>query len=212
MSNIQTLLPTSTWVKATWDEYLQQIESPSYEKAKGYYYDGYLRIEMLPVGRDHASDHTIIILAVGLFTLLKGIAANGFTDCSYRKTGIRECQPDVSYYFGTQAQAVPSGTNIINLDVYPPPNLVIEISKTTVIDDRTSKRELYEELGVVEYWVVDVEKMHILAYEIIDRGSRRIDASTVLPGLAMSTLEQALRQSRETNQSQVGAWLMSQFS
>jgi Uma2 family endonuclease len=101
--------------------------------------------------------------------------------------------------------------NVVNLDLYPVPNLVIEVSKTTLLDDRGNKRTLYEELGVSEYWVVDVEKVEILAFQMIDRGSRRIDESQVLPGLAIATLESALRQSRETDQSQVGAWLMTQF-
>lgn len=98
--------------------------------------------------------------------------------------------------------------------------MVIEVAKTSIIDDgtphrleddRTAKRELYESLGVAEYWVLDVERVQILAYEMIERGSRRIDESKVLPGLRMETLEQAIQQSREQDQSQVGNWLMRQF-
>ena len=46
MSNLQIKLPTDTWVVASWDEYVQVIEDPAYEKAKGYYHNGQLRIEM----------------------------------------------------------------------------------------------------------------------------------------------------------------------
>ena len=53
MSNLQTKLPTDTWVAATWDEYIQEIENPAYEKAKGYYYNGKMRIEIEAVGNDH---------------------------------------------------------------------------------------------------------------------------------------------------------------
>ncbi|WP_316435659.1 Uma2 family endonuclease [Leptolyngbya sp. NK1-12] len=132
-------------------------------------------------------------------------------NCTYRKAGKQECQPDVSYYLRENARIIPSGTTIIDLDQYPPPDLVIEIAKTSIIDDRTAKRELYESLGVAEYWVLDVERVQILAYEMIERGSRRINESKVLPGLRMEILEQALQQSRETDQSQVGQWLMQQF-
>lgn len=98
--------------------------------------------------------------------------------------------------------------------------MVIEVAKTSIIDDgaphrleddRTAKRELYESLGVAEYWVLDVERVQILAYEMIEWGSRRIDESKVLPGLRMETLEQAIQQSREQDQSQVGNWLTRQF-
>ncbi|QYO61979.1 Uma2 family endonuclease [Leptolyngbya sp. 7M] len=181
MTDSQILPATDTWVKATWEDYLQQIEQPGYEKAKGYYLDGWMRIEMLPVGSDHAGDHTLVIFTVGLFTTLKGIAARGLDNCTYRKTGKQECQPDVSYYLGKNARVIPSSTTVIDLDQYPPPDLVIEVAKSSIVDDRTAKRELYESLGVAEYWVLDVERVQILAYEMIRRGvtsgnRRQVDA------------------------------------
>ncbi|MEB3336040.1 MAG: hypothetical protein VKJ46_01160 [Leptolyngbyaceae bacterium] len=42
-------------------------------------------------------------------------------------------------------------------------------------------------------------------------GSRRIQQSQVLPGLAISTLESALQQTRQSSQTQVGTWLLVQF-
>lgn len=93
MSDLQTFPLTNTWVKATWDDYLRQIEQPNYEKAKGYYLDGWMRIEMLPIGSEHAGDHTLIIFAVSLFATLKSIAAKGLDNCTYHKTGTQECQP-----------------------------------------------------------------------------------------------------------------------
>jgi Uma2 family endonuclease len=153
----------------------------------------------------------LLALAIGLYGVLKGIPFTVLDNCSFRKTGQSEFQPDLSYYIGDRAQLIPTGTNIINLDRYPPPDLVIEIGKTSIIDDRTTKRTLYEEVGVAEYWALDVENIVIYAFEMIERGSRRIDQSGVLPGLIISLLEQALRQSRTVDQSQVGAWLMQQF-
>ena len=44
-----------------------------------------------------------------------------------------------------------------------------------------------------------------------ERGSWRIDSSTVLPGLSMALLEEALRQSRQMNHGKVSAWLWKQF-
>lgn len=51
----------------------------------------------------------------------------------------------------------------------------------------------------------------ILTFEMIERGSRRIDESKLLPGLAIHLLERALPQSHEADQSQVSQWLMQQF-
>ena len=215
MSDVQaalsTDLPTDLWVKATWQEYLWQVEQPGYEKAKGYYLDGWMRIEMLPVGFDHSRDHGTISFGVYLFSVLNGIPLTILDNCSFRRVGKKEFQPDLSYYIGDRAKLIPTGTNIVDLDRYPPPDLVIEIGKTTIVDDRTVKRTLYEEAGVAEYWAVDVENTGIYAFEVIDRGSRRIDRSILLPGLAIELLETALQQSRTADQSQVGAWLMQQF-
>ncbi|WP_017651099.1 Uma2 family endonuclease [Fortiea contorta] len=211
MSNLQTKLPTDTWIAATWDEYIQVIENSAYEKAKGYYKNNKMRIEMPPIGNDHASDHTIVILAASNYAAIKGIAMNGKDNCTYRKTGFNDAQPDVSYYIGENADVIPWGTSIINLDTYSSPNLVIEVASTSLADDKGEKRLLYEELGVDEYWIIDVQNVQVIAFAMENGGSRRITQSQVLPGLAISLLEEAFRRTRQMNQSQVVAWLLAQF-
>lgn len=211
MSNLQIKLPTETWVKATWNEYIQLIANPAYEKAKGYYYNGKMRIEMPPIGNDHASDHTVVIIAVSIYAAIKGISMNGKDNCTYRKIGFKEVQPDVSYYIGDNANVIPWGTAIISLDDYPPPNLVIEVANTSLADDKGEKRLLYEELGVDEYWILDVQNVQLIAFAMENGGSRRIYQSHVLPGLDISLLEEAFRRTRQMNQSQVITWLLSQF-
>jgi Uma2 family endonuclease len=211
MHDLQARPITDTWMMMAWDDYVRILEDPFYEKAKGYYYKGHMRLEMLPVSFDHGNDHVVIIFAVNLFTAIMGIPATGLDTTTFRKSGMRDCQPDVSYYLGNRAQAIPRGTGIVNLDRYPAPTLVIEVSKSSLLDDVGAKRALYEELGVAEYWVVDVQNAQVLAYAMADQGSKRIQVSQVLPGFAMSVLEEALHRSRETDQSQVGCWLLTQF-
>ncbi|MCM0593421.1 MAG: Uma2 family endonuclease [Gloeotrichia echinulata IR180] len=211
MNKIQTQIPTDTWVTATWDEYIQIVEDPAYEKAKCYYHNQKMRIEMPPVGNDHASDHTIIIFAVNLFGSIKFIALNGKDNCTYRKTGFDDAQPDVSYYIGENADVIPFGTSIINLDIYRPPNLVIEVANSSLADDKGEKRLLYEDLGIAEYWIIDVKNAQVIAFVMENQGSRRITESQVLPGLQISLLNDALRRTRQMNQGQVGAWLLAEF-
>ncbi|NEO33253.1 MAG: Uma2 family endonuclease [Symploca sp. SIO3C6] len=202
---------SDTWITATWDEYIQATENPDYDKAKFYYNNGKLRIEMSPLGNDHASDHSIITYALNLYATVKEINLNGKDNCTYRKTGYQDAQPDLSYYIGEKVDAIPYGTSIIKLDNFPPPTLVIEIANTSLADDKGEKRLLYENLEVQEYWIVDVQDIEIIAFAVENEGSRRIRSSQVLPKLKISLLEEALRRTRKTNHSKVGAWLLEQF-
>jgi Uma2 family endonuclease len=211
MIQLQGKLITNAWTKVDWDTYIETIDSSDREKHQGYYYSGYMRIEDMPTGADHASDNGLIYLAITLFCMVKGIPIQGLIGCSYRKVEVRECQPDISFYIGDRANVAPTGKSVVNLDEQAIPNLVVEISNTTLEDDLGAKRLLYEEMGISEYWVVDVQNSLIYAFEMFDRGSKRIDTSIVLPGLSIAMIIEALNLSKEQDQSQIGKWLMSQF-
>ena len=211
MSQLQAKLPIDTWVNATWDEYIKAISNPTYENARGYYYNGRMRLEMSALGNPHSRDHLIVIHAVCLFASTRNTDFDGHDNCTYRKTGCAEAQPDVSFYLGANAEIVPWEVTIIDLDTYSPPDLVIEVAYSSLADDKGEKRLLYESLGVREYWIIDVQNVQVIAFEIQNRGSRRIDESQVLPGLEMAVLEEAFRRSRQMNHGKVSAWLLSQF-
>jgi len=54
--------------------------------------------------------------------------------------------------------------------LYGPPALVIEIvSYSSRRTDRIQKRQLYQDEGVAEYWVVDVEQRHVECWRPGDR-------------------------------------------
>ncbi|NES90008.1 MAG: Uma2 family endonuclease, partial [Okeania sp. SIO2B9] len=72
-------------------------------------------------------------------------------------------------------------------------------------------RLIYEDLKIKEYWIVDVKNVDIIAFTMVDGGSKRITESIVLPGLVIDVLKAALQQSRSINQNQVIASLLSQF-
>lgn len=89
--------------------------------------------------------------------------------------------------------------------------MAVEIADTTLANDLGEKRLLYEDLGVAEYWVVDVKKAKITAFKIIAKGaSQRINESIVLSGLNISLLEEGLRRSRVMDNTTVGAWFLAQ--
>jgi Uma2 family endonuclease len=225
MTLLQTQTPLNTWIAASWEEFVAIADAPASAKLKSYYYQGRMRFEPMSTGSDHSNDHALILFAISFFAAHQRIPMTAKDGCSYRKTGYDEFQPDASYYIGETADAIPWGTRVINLDLYPLPRLVIEISDTSLADDLGEKRLQYEDLGIEEYWTVNVQKMQIPAFAVLgstivpdsvsadlsDRSIRRIRESQVLPGLKLEILEQALQRSRQENQSATMAWLMEQF-
>jgi Uma2 family endonuclease len=170
-----------------------------------------MRIETIPIGSAHGQDNSILAAVVRLYGTLKGITFVTFTNTSFRQIGEREGQPDLAYYIGTEVQRPTRNNQPVDVDVWGTPTLAIEISSTTLSDDLGQKRLLYERLGVPEYWVVNVEAATVIAFAIADGGSRQIQVSAVLPDLALSVIEEALRRSKTEDDGAVNRWLLQQF-
>ncbi len=212
MSLLQAQPLLNTWLPVSWEEFVRLADDPKSAKLKGYYYDGRMRFELMSTGADHSKDHAVIGFALSFFAASQEIAATGHDGCSYRKPGLDEFQPDISYYVGDTADAIPWGTRVVNLEQHPIPSLVIEVSDTSLSDDLGTKRLQYEDLRIPEYWIVNVQAMQILAFAVAPDGSnRQIRESQVFPGLKLEILEQALQRSRQETQSAITAWLMEQF-
>ena len=205
----------NTWVKFSWEQFIQVADDPKYQKYKFYYFNGEARVEPMSTGSDHSDDHALIVIAIGLFVAVNGLDIRSKDNCSYRKVGIREFQPDISYYVGDHAQLIPWGTGVVDLDIYPAPDLAIEIANSSWADDVGKKRLMYEDLGVKEYWVINVKSAEILAFAIADsesaRGSYRITRSQIITGLEIALLEEALRLSRENTHGHLTSWILTQL-
>ncbi len=133
-------LATDTWVKATWEEFIGLADKPAYEKGRFYYEQGYLRIEMPPIGSSHSQDNNIISNVVSFYATVKNIRIKGLVNCSFRKPGIREFQPDLAFYIGSEFRFPPRTNSPINLSEFEPPALVVEFGATSLNDDLGRKR------------------------------------------------------------------------
>jgi Uma2 family endonuclease len=185
---------------------------PAYKTGKAYYNRGKARIEMTPIGWNHAEDNSIISTLVILFCALKKIPVKEVTNCSFRKTGIREAQPDIAFYLTSLENIPPRSNSPVDLNQYAPPALAVEMAASSLSDDLGEKRLLYEALAVQEYWVVDVNRAEVTAFAIANAGSRQIDTSQVLPGLTMAVVKETLERSRSKEHGAITRWLLSQFS
>jgi Uma2 family endonuclease len=201
-------IPTDTWVKATWEEFSALAENPQYAEGKFYYDQEYMRIEMAPLGSAHGHDNTILSTVILVYAAIKNIRIKGFTNTSFRKTGARESQPDIGFYIGDNLPFPPRNNSPINLDEFTSPSLIVEIAASSFVDDIGRKRLLYENLGIQEYWVVNVEDNTILAFAVENQGSRLIEESQVLPGLKIALVTEALQRSQSEDDGTITRWLM----
>lgn len=199
---------TDTWIKATWEAFFDAMNEPQYENALGYFDNGHMRIEMSPLGAGHGRQNAVVMDVVSLFATFRNIRVVKLINGSFYKTGERGCQPDVAFYIGADFQLPPQNNSPVDVNVFGPPTLVIEISGSTFKDDLGAKRLLYERLGVAEYWVVNVAEQDVIAFAISDRRSGEIQTSEVLPGLEIALVEEALNRSQTEDDSTLMRWLM----
>lgn len=204
-------LETDTWVKASWETFMQLADDPTYETGRFYYQEGYIRIEMAALGSAHGRDNNIVSNVVNLFAALRNIRISGYVNTSFWKVGVRGCQPDIAFYIGTEFEFPPRNNSPVNVDQFGTPTLAIEIGSTSFKDDLGGKRLLYEQLGVSEYWVLNVAEGEMFAFEVSQGRSGRIWESKVLSGLEMSVVEAALQQSQTEDDGAINRWLLQTF-
>jgi Uma2 family endonuclease len=201
-------LQTDTWVKATWEDFVATLDTAPYDEGRSYFDNGYMRVEMAALGGGHARQNSVVSKVVSLFGMVRLVRLAEFTNGSFHKTGEQGCQPDVAFYIGPDFRLPPQDNAPININVYGPPTLAIEIGGSSFKDDLGAKRLLYERLGVSEYWLVNVAEQQVIAFAVAEGGSRQIRVSGVLPGLEIGLIEEALYRSQTEDDTTLMGWLM----
>jgi Uma2 family endonuclease len=209
---VLTTVQTDTWVKATWDDFLTFADDPTLVSGRFYYDDGFMRIEMSPLGAAHGQDNSILSSIIVLYAALKSIPIKELTNTSFRKVSIRESQPDIAFYIGQDVQPLPRSNSPINLNEIDPPTLVVEVAASSLEDDTDRKQKLYQKLGVKEYWVFDVQKTQVIASALFPTSIKPIRVSNVLPGLDLALVEESLQRSQTEDDGAIIRWLISKFS
>ncbi|MGL5080668.1 MAG: Uma2 family endonuclease [Microcoleaceae cyanobacterium] len=203
---------TDAWVKSTWEEFLRFADQNELQRGKFYYDQNLMRIEMLPIGPLHGHDNSVIARTISLFATLNNIPIMEYLNTSFRHPQVRECQPDVAYYIGSELKLPPRNDSPVDVTEFEPPTLVVEVASTTLNDDLGRKRLLYERLGVQEYWVVDVKAGEVIVFAVADGGSKQVQESQVLLGLGLEIVLEALQRGQTEDDGAVNRWLLEIFS
>lgn len=90
------------------------MDTPQYEAGRGYFDDGYMRVEMAPLGAGHGRQNPVISQVIGLFGMVINLRVAGFANCSFYEREVRGCQPDMAFYIGADFQLPPQDNSPID--------------------------------------------------------------------------------------------------
>lgn len=212
-SNAIAIPPLREWHPATWEDYITLRDAPIKERMKLAYNQEKLWVDMGGEGINHS-------IVSDLFTSLLFFWAvqrpeQMFTSlgrCLIEKPENQACAPDLVLYIGEDYPQWKQGEpDRINLTQWRVPNLVGEISDTTLADDLDQQKHLYEALGIPEYWVIDVRGQRVFAFQLQEEKYQICTESLALNGLPISVLEETLKRLGEGTNTSAAAWFTQQI-
>ena len=87
-----------------------------------------------------------------------------------------------------------------------------EISDTTLASDLHEMKEIYAAIGVPGYWVIDIQGRRVLMFVLEEMRYQQVEVSTVMIGLTVALLEEALGRWEQEEGIEIGNWFMQQIS
>ena len=211
---IVAIKPKQQWQQATWDDYVALRDDDKSDRCKLFFDNQHLWVEMGAEGINHAKfgDLFAMILLV-CATKFPDLKLSTFGGCQIEKKGNRAVAPDIVLYVGDDAPAWQSGqSRFIDLEQWRSPALVGEISDTTLAIDLDEKKRLYADLGISEYWVIDVRAYRIFAFRLDEEGVyQECEISQFLPNLAISLLEKTMELLDTKTNTEAAIWFSKQI-
>ncbi|NJM47855.1 MAG: Uma2 family endonuclease [Alkalinema sp. RU_4_3] len=199
---------------ATWQDYEALRDRPGSNGQKIAFYSGWLWLDAGKEGPQHSRSSDLITILVCFWAFLNPEEPiDSLGRCLIEKSGSQACSPDLVFYKGKNIPNWQSDkANRINLDTDRLPDLVGEISDTTLSLDLDEQKQLYASLCIPEYWVIDVKAARVFAFSLNETGRYEpIETSLILPNLPISLIEQTLeRLATETNTA-AAKWFMQQL-
>jgi Uma2 family endonuclease len=205
---VSSLLPR--WRSATWQDYQAYRDTPTpSDRCRLFFHDGYLRVEdMSSEGIEHAGFCDLFTMMLfAWFSRQPGETFASLGRCLIEKPNMQAAAPDLVLYLGTDYPKWQTGEKRrIELDKVRVPNLVGEISDTTLASDLDEKKRLYAAMGMPEYWVIDVQARRMFIFLLQNGVYQESDKSQALDGLTKDLLEQTLARTQTESNGNVAMW------
>lgn len=111
-----------------------------------------------------------------------------------RKRKAKGVEPDTSFYVQNAAALI--GKRTIDLNIDPPPDVVVEIDITS---ESEGKFPIYAAFGVPEIWRYDGQQAWM--YQLVEQGYVEIESSLAFPILTPPVIADVIEQSKTQGQS-----------
>jgi Uma2 family endonuclease len=197
--------PLQQWHPATWDDYCALRDAPDSKHGKLSFNQGWMWMDMGGEGINHSSFSDLLTMLFAFWAVQHPEQSfNSLGRCLIEQPKTQACAPDLVLYVGENSPRWRDGDpRRIDLSVWRVPDLVGEISDTTIASDLDEQKHLYESLGIPEYWVIDVKGERVFAFQLNEEGQYKLcEQSRALAGLPIELLTETIQKlSTETNTS-----------
>ncbi|MEM1252474.1 MAG: Uma2 family endonuclease [Cyanobacteria bacterium P01_H01_bin.21] len=204
----------ATWQQAKWEDYANCRDSLPAEQYRLFFHQGYLLItEMGWEGINHATICDLFTILLGFwFSINSEQIASSLGRCLIEKDSETAGAPDLVLYLGDNyPRWEPGAPRRIDLTQWRAPDLVGEISDTTLASDLDEKKQLYAALEIPEYWVIDVRGSRVFAFLLAADGKYQLTkTSQALKGLPVELLEQTIAKLESDSNITAAQWFNQQ--
>ena len=174
---------------ASWGTYERLMEERGERRAPRFAYDRG-ELEVMSPSTEHGSAAYFLELLVAVFAEEVGVNVYGVRSMTFRREDLeRGFEPDASFY--VQNEELIRGKPGIDLELDPPPDLVIEVDITS---PSLNKLPISARIGVPEVWRHDGEPARII--ELREDGYEEAAESTVLSPLSGPIISRFVQESR----------------
>ncbi|MEK6304023.1 MAG: Uma2 family endonuclease [Acidobacteriota bacterium] len=178
----------------SWDEYEHLLEELSEWPGVRVSYD-HGRVEIMSPLPEHEEYKDFIYSMVRILAEEINLSLETRGSTTFKRKGdLKGAEPDASFYVQNAGSLV--GNRRIDLDVDPPPDIVVEVDIT---NESLSKFPIYAAFGVLEIWRYNGQQARI--YHLLDRDYVEASASRSFHGLTAQAITDFVELSKTEGQS-----------
>ncbi len=152
------------------------------------------KVEFMSPSPEHEEYKEFIYSLARVISEESGITLETRGSATFRRKSLAKgAEPDTCFYVQNASRVI--GKRTIDLEVDPPPDVVVEIDMT---NESLSKFSIYAAFGVPEIWRYDGEQAHV--YQLVDEAYTEATASRAFPPLTAIALTEFIAQSKTHGQ------------